>query len=101
MSATGLQRTARGADRGVALLIILASAALAWAVAMNALDVRPRTLLESPLETAPLRVLALESARQGQMAEAARLMALVDARTRRDAIAQSWLLDQALAKRDA
>ncbi|MDP3174427.1 MAG: hypothetical protein Q8M88_08335, partial [Phenylobacterium sp.] len=71
-------------DGGVAEAAALARAALRY----------------GPLQSTPLRTLALAAVRQKQEAAAQRFMAQAALRTRRDPLAQSWLLERAHARGD-
>jgi hypothetical protein len=53
-----------------------------------------RALLLNPLEFSALRTLALDAERQGDEAGALRLMTEVSRRTRRDSLAQAWMMDR-------
>ncbi len=59
-----------------------------------------QALLAAPLDTRALRVLAFEADRVGQDNSARALMEVAGARTLRDTLTQSWLVDDSLRRHD-
>lgn len=57
-----------------------------------------RALVLGPLEPTPLRVLAMLEVQRGNETGAHRLMTLAAERSRRDVLAQGWLLERALSQ---
>ena len=59
-----------------------------------------RILIEQPLSAAGLRLMAWSDAQDGREAEAMRRIGMIERITRRDAVAQLWLLEDAVRRDD-
>lgn len=72
--------------------VAIANTANTDAAFKQAAQLARRALRLDPLNGGALRVLALEAERQGQEARAVTMMAEIGRRTRRDTLAQAWLM---------
>lgn len=82
-----------------ALAVATANAGDSDAAFDRAARLARRALTLAPLDSSALRVLALDAERHGQEARAAALMGEVSRRTRRDSLAQAWMMNRAFEGR--
>lgn len=66
----------------------------------KAIEYARRALVAAPLDERAVRVLALETEREGGLARARMLMVIADRLSRRDTLAQLWLFEHALSNQD-